>query len=138
VDHYRRLADDRGVGDRVTFAGEVDEAELAAAYGRADIFVLPSKKEGFGIVFLEAWKYGLPVICGDEDASPEVVRDGGLAVAPDDVDALAAAISRLLGDGDLRRRLAARGFEQMRAQYLHPHFVARLREILRDLSEAAP
>lgn len=137
VDRYRRLADDLGVGDRVTFAGEVDEAELAAAYGRADVFVLPSKKEGFGIVFLEAWKYGLPVICGTEDASPEVVREGGLAVAPDDVDALAAAIRRLLGDGDLRRRLASRGFEQMRCQYLHPHFVTRLREILRDLSEAA-
>jgi hypothetical protein len=69
------LASDLGVGDVVKFLGFVTDAELDAAYARATVFALPSSKEGIGIVYLEAWQRGLPVICSSEGASKEIVTD---------------------------------------------------------------
>lgn len=114
----RELADDLGLGDAVAFLGEVEEAdELRAEFAAADLFCLPSRQEGFGIVFLEAMASGLPVVAGDAAAVPEVVPDGeaGLLVPPEDERALADALVRLLGDPALRARMGARGRERARA-----------------------
>jgi glycosyltransferase involved in cell wall biosynthesis len=97
-----------GLDARVTLAGAVAPDRLAALYSTADLFVLASRFEGYGMAFTEAIGYGLPVIGTNAGAIPEAVPEGaGLLVPPDDVAALAAALRRLIGDRGERERLAA-------------------------------
>ncbi|MFD1912803.1 glycosyltransferase [Halodurantibacterium flavum] len=126
------LAADLGVGARVRFAGRVDDAELAALYASAAVFVLPSAKEGFGIVYLEAWAHGLPVICGTGGAGPEVVRDGvdGFAVPPDDPGRLAERIALLRDDPALAARMVAAGQARIRADFSPANLDRNLRALL--------
>ncbi|MES2278868.1 MAG: asparagine synthase (glutamine-hydrolyzing) [Bacteroidota bacterium] len=77
----RKLICDHGVQDHVIVTGFIEEAELEDHFLLADLFVLPSKKEGFGIVFIEALACGLPVICGNEDGSLDAIRNGELGKA---------------------------------------------------------
>lgn len=96
-----------GAGDSIVIHGAVDDATLAAAFGAADLFVLPSNYEGYGMVFAEALLHGIPVIAGDVGPVPELVGPhAGLLVPPGDDDALASAIDRVLTDDGLRQRLA--------------------------------
>jgi phosphatidyl-myo-inositol dimannoside synthase len=84
--------------DNFILTGFIKEEELADHFLLADLFVLPSKKEGFGIVFIEAMAFGLPVICGNADGSIDAVRNKemGTAIDPDDMNELEQAIrSRL-------------------------------------------
>ncbi|MGD8495772.1 MAG: glycosyltransferase family 4 protein [Gemmatimonadales bacterium] len=108
----RRLAADLGLGDRVTFTGALPSTEaLDAEYRRARVFCLPSRQEGFGIVFLEAMAYGLPIAAARAGATPEVAPDGetALLVPPGDARALSGALVRLLTDERLAARLGEAG-----------------------------
>lgn len=132
------LAADLGVSTHVRFAGKVSDGELDAAYREADAFVMPSLKEGFGIVYLEAWQHGLPVIAGNRDAGGEVVehdRDG-LIVDPTSVEQIADAIERLLNDSALRQRLGAAGREKLVRDYSHERFAARFESAVRLILSA--
>ncbi len=96
-----------GLGGRIVLAGAVSDAELEARHATADIFVLASRFEGYGMAFAAAIAHGLPVIGTTAGAIPETIPHGaGLLVPPDDVDALAAALRRLIGDTAERERLA--------------------------------
>jgi phosphatidyl-myo-inositol dimannoside synthase len=130
------LAQTLGITSRVTFHGRVSDEELDACYRRARAFVLPSSKEGFGIVYLEAWKYGLPVICSSQGASSEVVTHGsdGFVVDPQDVDALEKAMHTLLSDTEASTAMGQRGVEKLRSGYLNAHFKANLKAILEELA----
>jgi glycosyltransferase involved in cell wall biosynthesis len=92
-----------------------EKRDLLAA---ADIVVQPSRVESLGLVLLEAWANAKPVVAADIAVSPELVEsaDGGAIVPFDNADALAGAIARLLGDGDLRREMGLRG-QQLAQQY---------------------
>lgn len=93
---------------RVTLAGAVATDELAALYAAADLFVLPSRYEGFGMAYAEAIAHGLPVIGTTGGAIPDTVpADAGELVPPGDAPALAAALRRLLESPAERDRLAA-------------------------------
>ena len=83
-----------GVSDRTIFTGYVDEVEKFSFYNMADVYVMPSRGEGFGFVFLEAMACGLPVIASTADGSREAVRDGSIGhmVDPDDSQQLKTAI----------------------------------------------
>ena len=93
----------------------------------AQVFVMPSRVEPFGIVALEGWRAGTPVIVTARGGAPEFVEDGvsGLVADPEDTTALAAALDRVLSDPVLRERLARSGRERVgqfawstiRAQY---------------------
>jgi glycosyltransferase involved in cell wall biosynthesis len=76
-----------GVEEQVVLIGFVPDDELLDHYLLADLFVMPSKKEGFGIVFIEAMACGLPVVAGNKDGSPEALLNGeiGHLVNPDDI-----------------------------------------------------
>ncbi len=89
----------------------VSDAELVSLYERCEAFVLPSGKEGFGIVFLEAMYFGAPVIAAGEKGAIDVVRDGdtGIAVPFGDTIAIKEAIERIRSDAALRTRLRANG-----------------------------
>jgi phosphatidylinositol alpha-1,6-mannosyltransferase len=86
------------VEDMVILTGFVAEKELTDHFLLADLFVLPSKKEGFGIVFIEALSCGLPVICGNVDGSLDAIRNGelGKAINPDNLDELETALALYL------------------------------------------
>jgi glycosyltransferase involved in cell wall biosynthesis len=119
VAYLRRLAAQPELDGRVIFTGErTDVPRLMAA---CDIFVLASRWEGFGLVFVEAMAAGKPVVATNVSGIPEVVLDGqtGLLVPPDDPASLAAAILRLCADPAERRRLGNAGYERV-----HLHFTA--------------
>jgi glycosyltransferase involved in cell wall biosynthesis len=101
------LRDAVGLVDRVTFAGALADGELEQLYAGADLFVLATRFEGYGMVFGEALARGLPILATRAGAVPHTLApEAGLLVEPDDTDALAAALRALLADGELRRRLA--------------------------------
>jgi glycosyltransferase involved in cell wall biosynthesis len=98
----------RDLAGRVVLAGAVSDECLEALYLGADLFVLPSRYEGYGMGFAEAIAHGLPVIGTTAGAIPETVPAGtGLLVPPDDAPALAAALRRLIADPSERGRLKA-------------------------------
>jgi len=103
------MACDRlGLRARVELAGEHPEAGLGRYYDGADLFVLASYHEGYGMVLAEALARGLPVVATTAGAIPETVPDGaGLLVAPGDPQALAAALRRAMTEPELRAELIA-------------------------------
>jgi len=93
-----KLASDLGVHDAVVFAGFVPDEELRDHYNLCDLFAMPSKAEGFGIVYLEALACGKPVLAGDQDGSRDALADDelGVLVDPDDAAQIATAIVAIL------------------------------------------
>lgn len=100
-----------GLGQRIRLAGAVDESALAALYAGADLFVLASLFEGYGMVLTEAMAHGLPIVTTTGGAAAETVPDGAaLKVAPGAVGPLSDALGAALADAGLRRRLADAAF----------------------------
>lgn len=117
---------------KVSFHGRVDQDTLSRLYSQADIFVYPSLWEGFGIVFLEAMYYCLPIISSNVSAIPELVRHGenGLLIPPGDVEALSRAIKQLMEDETLRKVMGRRGHERVKQSYSWEEAGQRVYEIL--------
>lgn len=92
----------------IRVSGTLDERSLASAYAESDVFVLPSRYEGYGIVYAEALSFGLPVVACDVGPIPELVGEEGAAllIPPEDAEELSRALRLLLSDGDLRRRMS--------------------------------
>lgn len=98
---------DYGLDNKVNFMGMLSREELTRAYAEADIFVLPTLREGYGQVVAEAMSFGLPIVASNVGAIPELVTDGveGLLVPPADPGSLKLALQRLILDERLRRTL---------------------------------
>jgi len=105
-----------GLADRVLLAGHLDRPALLASMDSADLVVVPSRFEAFGIVILEAWRAGRPVVATNRGGPAEIVTDGvdGLLVDPEDVEGLAGAMTELLLDPALRHRLGESGRARVR------------------------
>lgn len=122
------LALECGVVEQVVFAGRVSQDELPDYFRLADVFVMPSTGEGFGIVFLEAMASGANVIAGNQDGSRDALGDGALGtlVAPDDLDDLASAIRSALDkptqNGDNSSRFRPRVFAEQANMLLQAFF----------------
>jgi glycosyltransferase involved in cell wall biosynthesis len=107
----RRRSKARGLADRVSFPGPRTGSDLDRSYAAADLVVLPSRAETYGMVVTEALARGLPVLASDVGGVTEALGHGtdgtrpGLLVAPGDATALAAALRTWLGDAELRDRL---------------------------------
>jgi glycosyltransferase involved in cell wall biosynthesis len=95
--------------DRVVLTGRKTHAELPWLYSGADVYVLPTLSEGFGMTPLEAMACGAPVVASNITSVPEVCGDGAVLVDPTDTDAIADAILRCLIDQDFRKALIQRG-----------------------------
>lgn len=96
-----------GSAPSIIIRGTVHDDELRNAYLAADVFALPTRFEGYGMVFAEALGFGLPVVACAVGPLPELLGpDAALLTPPGDVPALAAGLGRLVGDRSLRRRMA--------------------------------
>jgi len=93
----------------VIYAGPVAEADLATLLSAAELFIMPSLAEGFGLPLLEAMACGVPVACSSAGSLPEVAADAALFFDPRDSASMAEAITGLLRDAGLRSRLRAAG-----------------------------
>lgn len=116
------LAEDLGVEGKVEFLGMVPEDTKRGLLREADAFALPSRHEGLGLVLLEAWAQGTPVVATDTDGARDLVEDGedGRLVPVDDRDALVDALQRLLEDPDHAAEMGERGREKTWEQYRWP------------------
>jgi glycosyltransferase involved in cell wall biosynthesis len=119
--------------DGAVFHGRLAQDALAALYARAAVFALPTLREAFGLSFLEAMAFGLPVVAPRLEAIPEIVSDGetGLLVPPRDPEALARALCDLLGDPLRARLLGAAGRARVAARYGWERAAALMLEVLR-------
>ena len=129
----RRLAVDLGVEDRLMFAGA--RRRVGPWIEAADLLVLPSREEGLPVAPLEAMAREKPVLATAVGGTPEVVRheETGLLVPPDDPQALAAGLQRLLEDPVLRARLGARGREVLRADFSLERMVDQIAALYEEL-----
>ena len=123
---YRRLpAEDRA---RIIDLGAVSHADKVHLLHLADVLVLPSRFEAFGIVILEAWACGTPVIVASSGAMPSIVGQGGLAFEYGDAAELAAQIQRLLDDAELAGGMARRGHQRLLERYTWEKVAAAVRK----------
>jgi glycosyltransferase involved in cell wall biosynthesis len=95
--------------ERIVMTGRVSDEDLIGLYRAADVFVFPSRYEGFGFPPLEAMACGTPVISSDRTSLPELIDDAGILVDPDDVDAIERALAELLSSDERRTELVERG-----------------------------
>src|SRR6266508_5493103 len=119
----------------VRYLGQVDEPTLEALYSSASVLAFPSLYEGFGLPLLEAMAHGLPAVIGKAGALPELAEGAALEVDPQDVDAIAAALEKLLADADLRKKLAEAG-RQRASQFTWARTAELTRQILRRIGNS--
>jgi mannosylfructose-phosphate synthase len=114
-----RLVAELGLEERVRFTGYIPDEQLEVYYRKAQLFVLPSKYEPFGMTVLEAMACGTPVVATRLGGLRNVLHDGedSLLVDPSDPDELSTTISRMLSDRKLASRLAENGMRLVREQY---------------------
>ena len=132
------IAEGRGVRRHVHFLSRLSYPEIAACYAACEVFALPSRGEGFGLVYLEAMACGKPVIGGAHGGAPEVIEDGktGYLVQHGDVSQLATSLETLLSDAELRTQMGERGRERVQREFQFSGFANSLKKMLRDLCES--
>lgn len=133
-----QLAEGCGVRRHVHFFSRLSYPELSACYSACEIFALPSRGEGFGLVYLEAMARGKPVIGGAHGGAPEVIDDGrtGYLVHHGDAPQLATCIQTLLANPELAREMGARGRERVNHDFKFGVFAKSFKKVLRELCES--
>ncbi len=137
-----RLANDLGVRERVRFAGNADDDDVAALYEACDVFVLPTGTdegghvEGFGLVFVEANAYGKPVVAGRSGGTVDAVLHGetGLLVEPGDAEALATAIATMFDDPVYAQSLGEAGRRRVEIELNWKRFTEQLLALVAERS----
>jgi glycosyltransferase involved in cell wall biosynthesis len=112
------------LGDRVTFASGLPDAEYARVLATAEVAVIPSLYEGFSLPAVEHMASGTPLIATDAGALPEVTGEAALLVPPGDPEELSAALGGLLDDEPARTRLGASGLARVRERFAWPAVAA--------------
>ncbi|HMA04136.1 MAG TPA: glycosyltransferase family 4 protein [Gemmatimonadaceae bacterium] len=132
TERLRAKAGELGIAGSVLFTGFVSDATLEAVRKRVNAFALPSRGEGFGLVYLEAMRAGLPCIGGVEDAARDVIVDGktGLLVDPRNGAELALSVLRLLQSPELSAIYGAAGKRRFEEVFTFQRYCERLRTVL--------
>jgi phosphatidylinositol alpha-1,6-mannosyltransferase len=138
VPRLKAKASSLALGDSVVFAGFVSDRELAELYRQSAVFAMPSREEGFGLVYLEAMANGLPCIGSVHDAAGGVIVDGltGYLIDQADVAGLADRLVRLLSNDALRAEMGAQGQRRVEEQFTYGRFRDRLLSLLEPTFEA--
>lgn len=105
---------ENGYGRDILFPGWIDQEDLPSVYSLCDLFLYPSNLEAFPIPITEAMACGTPIITSDANGLREIAEDAALRVDPENASAIAQTIERVLGDGELRSDLSARGLARSR------------------------
>jgi glycosyltransferase involved in cell wall biosynthesis len=115
----RRQIEAGGLADRIALLGPLSPEELARRLAQSHLLAVPSSYEGFGIVYLEGMRFGLPALASTAGAAPEIITDGrdGFLVPPGDAAALRQCLNRLLQD---RSRLTAMSLAALKSSAGHP------------------
>lgn len=135
LSRLKNLAVENGVQERVHFLPFLPPEELWGAYEFCDVFALPSRGEGFGLVFLEAMAHGKPVVGGAHGGTPDIIENGvsGYLVEYGNVQQLVHNLKILLCDESHRQRMGAQGLARVRRDYVFERFSSNLATILTDL-----
>jgi len=130
LEELRSRAETLGLRESVHFPGRLSRSQVTRYMAGADLFVLPSRVEPFGIVILEAWRAGVAVVATDRGGPPELVRDGvdGVLVDPFDTTSFTEAIEGILTDDTRRSAVAAAGRARV-AEFAWPVVVERYRSL---------
>lgn len=122
---------------RIHFTGWLSPSQLTSWYRSADVLVVPSRYEPFGMVILEGMIHGLPIVASDVGGPAEILDHGrtGLLFPPRDVTALADQLIALLRDRGLRQRLGRAGAHEARLSWTWPKRVAAMREVYAELTQ---
>jgi glycosyltransferase involved in cell wall biosynthesis len=123
-----------GLQSSVRFHGPLDNEELIIKLKSAQVLVVPSSYEGFGIVYLEGMAFGLPAIGTTAGAAPEIISDGetGFIIPPDDAKLLAERLSALANDRGLLARMSIKALERYREQPSWDETAGRIRDFLQE------
>jgi phosphatidylinositol alpha-1,6-mannosyltransferase len=132
VERLRTKAAALGLGRSVQFPGFLPDAALRGVMRHAAVFAMPSRGEGFGLVYLQAMRAGVPCVGSRDDAAADVIVDGetGLLVPRQDPDAIAGVLGRLLTDESMRRRMGEAGHRRFENVFAYPRFRTRLAGVL--------
>lgn len=103
-----------GISEKVSFLHDVTDEDLATFYKYAEVFVLPSLYEGFGLPILEAMKYDCPVITSNTSSLPEAGGEAALYVDPENITEIASKIDKVVSDKKLKEQMIAKGKEQVK------------------------
>lgn len=130
-----QLARDLGVSEHAHFLHGLKPVQLFACYANCDVFALPSKGEGFGLVFLEAMAHAKPVIGGAHGGIPDIVEDGvtGLLVPHGNAERLADALEFLFSDPSRAREMGASGKDRLEKTFSFAQFQLHLTQILNNV-----
>jgi glycosyltransferase involved in cell wall biosynthesis len=134
----RRQVAQLALGDRVTFASGLPDAEYARVLASAQVAVIPSMYEGFSLPAVEHMASGTPLVASRAGALPEVTGDAALLVPPGDPEELSAALRGLLDDDAERARLAARGLARVRMRFAWPAVAAATEALYRKVINGEP
>jgi glycosyltransferase involved in cell wall biosynthesis len=124
------------VADHIRFLFGLTQQELFACYAHCDVFALPSRGEGFGLVFLEAMANAKPVIGGAYGGTPDVIEDGvtGMLVPHGDAGLLSSALQSLLTDPARAREMGERGRQRVLTDFSFERFQSQLAQVLEDVA----
>lgn len=134
LEEYKTLASQSPVAGQIEFLGFVPETEMPDLWRRTAVFAMPSRGEGFGLVYIEAMRYGIPVIASIHDAGNEVNADGvtGFNVNMDKGDELPERIIALLKDQDLAARMGRAGQARWAEHFRFSAFRDRFQPIMKE------
>ena len=134
LDAMRALAKASSAANNIELTGFLPQHQIDALWSRAHVFAMPSRQEGFGLVYIEAMRYGVPVIASTQDAGQEINLHGvtGYNADLDREGDLAGRIIELLSDKALARRFGENGREHWRANFRFSAFRRRMEPILTE------
>jgi glycogen(starch) synthase len=124
--------------NRIHFTGWLTPEQMAGWYAAADVLVVPSWYEPFGMVILEGMLYGLPIAAADVGGPAEILEHDrtGILFAPRNVESMAQAITRLVMDQDLRRNIGKAAAVEVRREWLWPQIVGTMRDVYLEAMSA--
>jgi glycosyltransferase involved in cell wall biosynthesis len=141
IPRLKSIATEQNVSASVHFLENIaDDDQLAACYAHSEIFALPSTGEGFGIVFIEAMSFGLPVVGANAGGVTDIIKNehNGLLVPPKNSEALTQALTRLLNDQYLRKNLGQNALQTVHDKYLFAALESGLEQLLQECGLDSP